>query len=78
MFRVTAQMMIKMMDKNEDGKIDDSELNYDFDFEESGFDTANVSKIHFFASVRSMVSARLNIGLQKPATNDSFDFLSDY
>lgn len=48
MFRVTAQMMIKMMDKNEDGKIDDSELNYDFDFEEYGFDTANVSKrFHF-------------------------------
>ena len=45
MFRVTAQMMIQMMDKNEDGKIDDSELNYDFDFEEYGFDTANVSTI---------------------------------
>ena len=53
MFRVTAQMMIKMMDKNEDGKIDDSELNYDFDFEEYGFDTANVSKSQFFASFRS-------------------------
>ena len=50
MFRVTAQMMIKMMDKNEDGKIDDSELNYDFDFQEYGFDTAHVSKSHFFAS----------------------------
>ena len=50
MFRVTAQMMIQMMDKNEDGKIDDSELNYDFDFEEYGFDTANVSSIFPFGS----------------------------
>ena len=49
MFRVTAQMMIQMMDKNEDGKIDDSELNYDFDFEEYGFDTANVSSIFPFS-----------------------------
>ena len=48
MFRVTAQMMIKMMDKNEDGKIDNSELNYDFDFEEYGFDTANVSTRYHF------------------------------
>ena len=44
MFRVTAQMMIKMMDKNQDGKIDKSEMNYDFDFEEYGFVTADVSK----------------------------------
>ena len=44
MFRVTAQMMIKMMDKNDDGKIDNSEMSYDFDFEEYGFVTADVSK----------------------------------
>lgn len=46
MFRVTAQMMIKMMDKNDDGKIDNSEMSYDFDFEEYGFVTADVSKSH--------------------------------
>ena len=44
MFRVTAQMMIQMMDKNQDGKIDKSEMNYDFDFEEYGFVTADVSE----------------------------------
>ena len=46
MFRVTAQMMIKMMDKNDDGKIDNSEMSYDFDFEEYGFVTADVSTSH--------------------------------
>ena len=33
-----------MMDKNQDGKIDKSEMNYDFDFEEYGFVSADVSK----------------------------------
>ena len=43
MFRVTAQMLIKMMDKDQDDKIDDNEMSYDFDFEDYGFDNAEVS-----------------------------------